>query len=81
MKGREIEEKKKLMFIEGLCMLSTFSPTISFNLNIFTDEETGGSEYLSNLGSSHYKRNKWDLTSVKLWVHTKGQQIGATVGH
>lgn len=45
-------------------MLSTFSSAISFNLHIFTDEETGVSEFLSNLRSFRYKRQKWDLNLV-----------------
>lgn len=47
-------------------MLSTFSSTISFNLYIFTNEETGESEYLSNFRPPHCIRQVWDLTPILL---------------
>ena len=59
-----------LTFPEGL------SSTTSFNLRIFTDEETVRSEYLSHLRSPRYKRQKWDLTPIltlKPWLFPQGR--------
>ena len=48
-------------------MLGAFSyTTVSFNLHIFTDEETGGAEYLSDFRFSGNERQKWYLTPVFL---------------